>query len=136
MRCPQQPVLTAPLLKSERIFENESSSEESEVDTGIEEDGIQTVPTLPHTRRNRIKQRKLVFNVAEPMKVEANSELLKRISNMTLEVKEKIRSLNGEIGSVAFPGESWSLVCKDQRWLFVRNFTLQTAYCAILFVWL
>jgi transcription initiation factor TFIID subunit 1 len=72
MRCPQQPVLTAALLKSERIFENESSSEESEVDTGIEEDGIQTVPTLPHNRRNRIKQRKLVFNVAEPMKVDSN----------------------------------------------------------------
>lgn len=49
-------------------FESGSSSEESEGGSAIEEDGNQTALVLSHTRRNRIKQKKLVFTSAEPMK--------------------------------------------------------------------
>ncbi|KAG0629769.1 hypothetical protein M758_1G128800 [Ceratodon purpureus] len=67
MRCSQQPVLTADSSKAERDLESWSSSDESQVWSGIEEDGTEKT-TLPRTRYNRIKQRKPEFTSAEPMK--------------------------------------------------------------------
>lgn len=72
-RCSQQPVLAGDSSSVEGDFESGSSSDESEGRSAVEEDAIDEGgsalrPTLPHPRRSRIKQKKLVFTSAEPMK--------------------------------------------------------------------
>lgn len=71
-RCSQPPVLTSEISSAEGELESESSSEDSQAGSAIEEDGIQTAPSLTHTRRNRFKQKKPAFTVAEPMKVDTH----------------------------------------------------------------
>ncbi|XP_024386328.1 transcription initiation factor TFIID subunit 1 isoform X4 [Physcomitrium patens] len=70
-RCSQQPVIAADSSTAEGSLG--SSSEDFDIGNRSEEDGNQTALFISHSRRDRTKQKKLVFTASEPMKGDEDS---------------------------------------------------------------